>query len=195
MVETDHATNGLARSSLKICGVNITFPISAPTPMFLLIFICFISLQVFPDAANELLPIFNKTSYHKYSQSIPVGDWSNTSQTTGLHGAVHRVGHIATTNHFHVTDRGSTQQRLLSTKSTNTIDQHKRQFSSVPSTPQYIVERTVPPSATVCSASGMLRDVSVSLSLGKVITIENSLLSYLFAPVLLSGDVQKLDMQ
>jgi len=53
-----------------------------------------ICLRVFPDAANELLPVFNKTSYLKYSSAIPVGDWSDSSQTTGLHGAVHQIhGH------------------------------------------------------------------------------------------------------
>lgn len=51
-----------------------------------------IYLKVLPIEASELLPIYNKTSYQKYSSSIPVGDWSDPSQTTGLHGAVH-IGH------------------------------------------------------------------------------------------------------
>jgi hypothetical protein len=51
-----------------------------------------IYMRVFPNEANELLPIYNKTSYHKYSSSVPIADWSDPSQTTGLHGAFHKVG-------------------------------------------------------------------------------------------------------
>lgn len=50
---------------------------------------CFL-LQVFPSEASELLPVYNKTAFMKYERSIPVGDWSDPSQTVGLHGAVHQ---------------------------------------------------------------------------------------------------------
>ena len=45
---------------------------------------------MFPSEASELLPVYNKTVSMKYVQSIPVGDWSDPSQTVGLHGAVHQ---------------------------------------------------------------------------------------------------------
>lgn len=40
------------------------------------IFIIF-TLQAFSDEANELLPIFNKTSSKFYRATVPTGDWSN----------------------------------------------------------------------------------------------------------------------
>lgn len=33
--------------------------------------------QAFSDEANELLPIFNKTSSRFYKATVPTGDWSN----------------------------------------------------------------------------------------------------------------------
>lgn len=33
--------------------------------------------QAFSDEANELLPIFNKTSTRFYKATVPTGDWSN----------------------------------------------------------------------------------------------------------------------
>lgn len=33
--------------------------------------------QALSDEANELLPIFNKTSTKIYKASVPTGDWSN----------------------------------------------------------------------------------------------------------------------
>lgn len=41
------------------------------------IFIYFLFLQAFSDEANELLPIFNKTSSRFYKATVPTGDWSN----------------------------------------------------------------------------------------------------------------------
>ena len=43
------------------------------------------SFQVLSSEANELLPIYNKTSYKQYQHGIPVADWSNPAHTTGLH--------------------------------------------------------------------------------------------------------------
>ncbi|ELU03522.1 hypothetical protein CAPTEDRAFT_19207 [Capitella teleta] len=40
-----------------------------------------IYLKVFPSEASELLPVYNKTVSMKYERSIPVGDWSDPSQT------------------------------------------------------------------------------------------------------------------
>lgn len=37
----------------------------------------FLFLQAFSDEANELLPIFNKTSSRFYKATVPTGDWSN----------------------------------------------------------------------------------------------------------------------
>lgn len=37
----------------------------------------FVFLQAFSDEANELLPIFNKTSSRFYKATVPTGDWSN----------------------------------------------------------------------------------------------------------------------
>lgn len=34
-------------------------------------------LQALSDEANELLPIFNKTSSKFYRATVPTGDWSN----------------------------------------------------------------------------------------------------------------------
>lgn len=36
-----------------------------------------IIFQAFSDEANELLPIFNKTSTKFYKATVPTGDWSN----------------------------------------------------------------------------------------------------------------------
>lgn len=33
--------------------------------------------KAFSDEANELLPIFNKTSSRFYKATVPTGDWSN----------------------------------------------------------------------------------------------------------------------
>lgn len=34
-------------------------------------------MQALSDEANELLPIFNKTSSKFYRATVPTGDWSN----------------------------------------------------------------------------------------------------------------------
>eukprot|EP00914_Ancora_sagittata_P000094 GHVO01000497.1.p1 GENE.GHVO01000497.1~~GHVO01000497.1.p1 ORF type:complete len:452 (+),score=51.26 GHVO01000497.1:151-1506(+) len=52
-----------------------------------------IYLKTLPSEAIELLPVYNKTVSMKYERSVPVGDWSDPSQTVGLHGAVHQIGH------------------------------------------------------------------------------------------------------
>ena len=45
-----------------------------------------IHFQVFPSEASELLPVFNKTSQKKYDEvSVPISDWTDISQTGGLH--------------------------------------------------------------------------------------------------------------
>ena len=41
--------------------------------------------QTLASEANELLPIYNKTSHNFYSASIPVADWSDPQQSSGLH--------------------------------------------------------------------------------------------------------------
>lgn len=46
--------------------------------VYICIFICICSLlQALSDEANELLPIFNKTSSKFYRATVPTGDWSN----------------------------------------------------------------------------------------------------------------------
>ncbi|KAG5679894.1 hypothetical protein PVAND_009430 [Polypedilum vanderplanki] len=42
-----------------------------------------IYLKRLSDEANELLPIFNKTSSRFYKASVPAGDWSNQKYVTG----------------------------------------------------------------------------------------------------------------
>ena len=81
-----------------------------------------IYLKVFPSDASELLPIYNKTTSMKYIQSIPVGDWSDPSQTTGLHGAVHQIyptggthGNSHGNRHYH-TRSGASKPTLINTK-------------------------------------------------------------------------------
>ncbi|KAK2166750.1 hypothetical protein NP493_1307g01024 [Ridgeia piscesae] len=45
-----------------------------------------IYLKVFPSDASELLPVYNKTSRNKYDDvSVPISDWSDSSQKNGLH--------------------------------------------------------------------------------------------------------------
>lgn len=60
--------------------------------------------------------MYNKTSLSKYSSSIPIADWSDPSQTTGLHGAVHQVG----------------QHRLFSTRGSHKLStvSARRRFST-----------------------------------------------------------------
>ncbi|KAG4077288.1 hypothetical protein HA402_009917 [Bradysia odoriphaga] len=41
-------------------------------------------LKAFSDEANELLPIFNKTSSRFYKATVPTGDWSNQSSTMNV---------------------------------------------------------------------------------------------------------------
>jgi len=48
-------------------------------------------MKALSNEANELLPIFNKTSTRFYRTTIPTGDWSNHTSTTG-------VRHYFTTN-------------------------------------------------------------------------------------------------
>jgi len=45
--------------------------------MFLIILNFSRFLQALSDEANELLPIFNKTSSKFYRATVPTGDWSN----------------------------------------------------------------------------------------------------------------------
>ncbi|KAK2160071.1 hypothetical protein LSH36_141g10067 [Paralvinella palmiformis] len=42
----------------------------------------FVYLKVDPKEASENLPLYNKTSHNKYSQSVPVGDWSDSTVRT-----------------------------------------------------------------------------------------------------------------
>ncbi|PSN53030.1 [Pyruvate dehydrogenase (acetyl-transferring)] kinase [Blattella germanica] len=43
-----------------------------------------IYMKALSNEANELLPIFNKTSSKYYRASIPTGDWSNASSSMGI---------------------------------------------------------------------------------------------------------------
>uniref|UniRef100_A0A182TQF8 Protein-serine/threonine kinase n=1 Tax=Anopheles melas TaxID=34690 RepID=A0A182TQF8_9DIPT len=43
-----------------------------------------IYLKAFSDEANELLPIFNKTSTRFYKATVPTGDWSNQHNMLGM---------------------------------------------------------------------------------------------------------------
>jgi len=50
-----------------------------------------IHLKVHPTDSLELLPVYNRTSETRYSSAVPVSDWSDASQTQGLHGAIHQI--------------------------------------------------------------------------------------------------------
>ncbi len=50
------------------------------------LFYCHCLFQALSNEANETLPIFNKTSSKRYSNSLPIADWSNSS--AGGHSAV-----------------------------------------------------------------------------------------------------------
>lgn len=50
---------------------------SSSAVMVLIHFVSLDSLKAFSDEANELLPIFNKTSSRFYKATVPTGDWSN----------------------------------------------------------------------------------------------------------------------
>jgi len=50
-------------------------------------------VQAMSSEANELLPVFNKTSSRFYRTSIPAGDWSNHVRhlTTGTQPLAQRI--------------------------------------------------------------------------------------------------------
>jgi hypothetical protein len=48
-------------------------------------------LQALSNEANELLPVFNKTSTKHYRATVPTADWSNASSCMGIR-------HMTTTN-------------------------------------------------------------------------------------------------
>ena len=53
--------------------------------------VLFVILQALSNEANELLPVFNKTSSKFYRATIPTADWSNASSSMG-------VRHMTTTS-------------------------------------------------------------------------------------------------
>lgn len=77
-------------------------------------------LKVFPSEASELLPVYNKTVSMKYERSIPVGDWSDPSQTVGLHGAVHQIIPSSSSSSSNTNGNGS---RHYSTR-THSLEKH-----------------------------------------------------------------------
>ncbi|XP_074652322.1 pyruvate dehydrogenase (acetyl-transferring) kinase isozyme 2, mitochondrial-like [Tubulanus polymorphus] len=77
-----------------------------------------IYLKVFPAEANELLPIYNKTSYKQYQHGIPVADWSNPSHTTGLHAVLNFPTHPSHTRRgYHTSLRHLLTQSRTAAKS------------------------------------------------------------------------------
>lgn len=50
-------------------------------------FVLALPIQAFSDEANELLPIFNKTSSRFYKATVPTGDWSNQVKKPKKHTA------------------------------------------------------------------------------------------------------------
>lgn len=68
-----------------------------------------IYMKALSNEANELLPIFNKTSTKFYRTTIPTGDWSNQSSTMG-------VRHLTTAQH----------RRHLLPSSSSLSEQHVR---------------------------------------------------------------------
>lgn len=68
----------------------------------------FVSLQAFSDEANELLPIFNKTSSKFYKTStVPTGDWS-VNQVKYKKNTIHHTNH--STNNSNNNNNGSTEK-------------------------------------------------------------------------------------
>lgn len=46
--------------------------------------ISYCALQALSNEANELLPIFNKTSTKHYRATVSTGDWSNANSSMGI---------------------------------------------------------------------------------------------------------------
>lgn len=56
-------------------------------------------MQAFSDEANELLPIFNKTSSRFYKAAVPTGvDWSNQVKKPKKHSGIQTSNNKHTTN-------------------------------------------------------------------------------------------------